>query len=132
MKLGGILVGLVAAALLMWWGFGKPGLWLRDRLCWIDNLSPGDGAVVQWREMDQPVRVSGRTSWLALNVAVAATQAGELTEVTASDLKWVSAAGTLGSFEAELPLRRGWNYLLVRCRWLDPVSYTHLTLPTKA
>jgi hypothetical protein len=119
MKLGGILVGLVAAALLMWWGFGKPGLWLRDRLCWIDNLSPGDGAVVQWREMDQLVRVVGRTSWLARDEAAAATQAGELREVAASDLKWVAAARTLGSFEAELPLRRGWNHLLVRCRWWD-------------
>jgi hypothetical protein len=119
MKLGGILVALVAAALLLWWGFGKPGLWLRDRLCWIDDLSPGDGAVVQWREMGQPVRVSGRTSWLARDVAAAATQAGELREVAASDLKWVAAARTLGGFEVELPLRRGWNHLLVRCRWWD-------------
>jgi lysophospholipase L1-like esterase len=119
MKLGGILVALVAAALLLWWGFGKPGLWLRDRLCWIDDLSPGDGAVVQWRVMDQPVRVSGRTSWLARDVAAAATQAGEVREVDASDLKWVAAARTLGGFEVEVPLRRGWNHLLVRCRWWD-------------
>ena len=65
------MVALVVAALLLWWGFGKPGLYLRDRLCWIDDLSPGDGAVVQWREMDQPVRVAGRTSWLPLDVAMA-------------------------------------------------------------
>jgi hypothetical protein len=125
MKLGGILVGLVAAALLMWWGFGKPGLWLRDRICWIDDLSPGDGAVVQWRETGQAVRVTGKTSWLARDVEVVATQVDGVQAVAVSDLQWIAARRTLGGFEAELPLQRGWNHLLARCRWWDQrATYT--------
>lgn len=110
---------IVAAALLLWWGFGNPGLWLRDRLCWIDDLSPGDRAVIQLREAEQAVRVTGKTSWLARDVEVAATKVHGVRAVAESDLKWLAAGRTLGSFEAEVPLQRGWNHLLARCRWLD-------------
>ena len=119
MKAGLVCAAVVAAALLLWWGFGKPGLWLRDRLCWIDGLSPGDGAVIQLREAEQAVRVTGRTSWLARDVEVAVTKVDGLQAVAVADLKWVAAERALGSFEAELALQRGWNHLLARCRWWD-------------
>jgi hypothetical protein len=119
MRIGFGLLIAIFTALLLWWVLGKPGLWLRDQLCWVDDLSPSDGAVVQLREMDQPVRLSGKTSWLTRDVAATATQAGELKELAASNLKWVAAARTWGGFEMKLALRRGWNHLLVRCRWLD-------------
>ena len=119
MKLGLAFAAIVAAALLLWWGFGKPGLWLRDRLCWIDDLSPGDGAVIQLREAQQAVRVTGKTSWLARDVEVGASKVHGVQAVAESDLKWLAAGRTLGSFEVEVPLQRGWNHLLARCRWLD-------------
>ena len=103
MKWGLACAALVAAALLLWWGFGKPGLWLRDRLCWISDLSPGDGAVIQLRETEQAVRVTGKTSWLARDVEIAATKVDGLQGVAVADLKWVAAGRTLGGFEAELP-----------------------------
>lgn len=119
MKWGLACAALVAAALLILWGLGKPGLWLRDRLCWITDLSPGDGAVIQLREAEQAVRLTGTTSWLARDVEVAATKVDGLQGVAVADLKWVAAGRTLGSFEAELPLQRGWNHLLARCLWWD-------------
>jgi hypothetical protein len=119
MKLGLACAAVVAAALLLWWGFGKPGLWLRDRLCWIDDVTPGDGAVLQWRETGQAVRVTGKTSWLARDVEVAARKVDGLQAVAVADLQWVAAGRTVGGFESELPLQRGWNYLLARCRWWD-------------
>lgn len=119
MKLGLAFAAIVAAALLTWWGFGKPGLWLRDRLCWISDLSPGDGAVIQLRKAEQAVRVTGKTNWLARDVEVAATKVDGVQGVAVADLKWVAAGRTLGDFEAELPLQRGWNHLLARCRWRD-------------
>jgi hypothetical protein len=111
--------------LLLCSGFGKPGLWLRDRLCWIDHLSPGDGAVIQLREADQVVRVTGKASWLARDVEVATTQVNGVQAVAVSDLQWIAARRMLGGFEAELPLQRGWNHLLARCRWWDQrATYT--------
>lgn len=119
MKWGFACAALVAAALLIWWGFGKPGLWLRDRLCWISDLSPGDGAVIQLREAEQAVRVTGKTSWLVRDVEIAATKVDGVQGLAVVDLKWVAAGRTLGDFEAKLPLQRGWNHLLARCRWWD-------------
>jgi hypothetical protein len=120
MKWGlGFAAVVAAVLLLLWWGFGKPGLWLRDRLCWISDLSPGDGAVIQLREAEQAVRVTGKTSWLARDVEIAATKVDGVQGVAVADLKWVAAGRTLGGFEAELPLQRGWNHLLARCRWWD-------------
>lgn len=125
MKWGLGFAAVVAAVLLLWWGLGKPGLWLRDRLCWIDGLSPGDGAVIQLREAEQVVRVTGKTSWLARDVEVATTQVDGVQAVAVSALQWIAARRTLGGFEAELPLQRGWNHLLARCRWWDQrATYT--------
>ena len=125
MKWGLGFAAVVAAVLLQWWGFGKPGLWLRDRLCWIDDLSPGDGAVIQLREAEQAVRLTGKTSWLARDVEAAGTQVDGLQAVAVSDLQWIAARRALGGFEVELPLQRGWNHLLARCRWWDQrATYT--------
>ena len=125
MKWGLACAAVVAAVLLLLWGFVKPGLWLRDRLCWIDDLSPGDGAVIQLREAGQAVRVTGKTSWLARDVEVATTQVDGVQAVAVSALQWIAARRTLGGFEAELPLQRGWNHLLARCRWWDQrATYT--------
>jgi hypothetical protein len=125
MKWGFGFATVVTAVLLLWWGFGQPGLWLRDRLCWIDDLAPGDGAVIQLREAEQAVRLTGKTSWLARDVEVAATKVDGLQAVAVSDLQWIAARRALGGFEVELPLQRGWNHLLVRCRWWDQrATYT--------
>lgn len=125
MKWGLGFAAVVAVVLLLWWGFGKPGLWLRDRLCWIDDLSPGDGAVIQLREAEQAVRVTGKTSLLSRDVEIAATKVDGVQAVAVSALQWIAAKRTLGGFEAELPLQRGWNHLLARCRWWDQrATYT--------
>ena len=125
MKWGLGFAAVVAAVLLLWWGLDKPGLWLRDRLCWIGDLSPGDGAVIQLREAEQAVRVTGQTSWFARDVEVAATKVAGVRGVAVADLQWIAARRMLGGFEAELPLQLGWNHFLARCRWWDQrATYT--------
>jgi hypothetical protein len=112
----------VAAGWLAWQlVMPRPGLWLRDQGVWLGQMSPADGAVVQWRGRGEKLSISGRCGWLAGEIS---GKAVNLSRAAAPGDRPDTAAITRsswGRFVLEIPVTPGWNRVLLQTRWRESV-----------
>lgn len=116
--LAGLAVGLAAAAGGIAWQvvMPRPGLWLRDQGVWLGQVSPSDGAVVQWWGPDHDLRVTGRRGWLVEEVSGSVTNLSGATPAPSHSLRREGRLLPWGNFALNLPALRGWNHVLVQAR----------------
>ncbi len=119
---GSAAFSAVAAGWLAWQlVMPRPGLWLRDQGVWLGQISPADGAVVQWRGRGEKLAISGRCGWLVGEIA---GKAVNLSGAAAAGVPPDTAAITRsswGRFVLELPATPGWNRVLLQTRWRESV-----------
>ena len=92
--------------------------------------------------MDGKILVTGISGWIAKHTAIELLNLGykvlgtvrnnSLIEQTKETISKYAPIDNLSFVELDLLKDDGWNEAAQGCEYIMPVSYTHLTLPTKA